>query len=517
MCSSKRVALDKGGWIPVLNKQRKIGAKVGNETSIREGKSNGTKPLFTLFVDNLPEDVSQRWVRYLFNKFGVVKDVFIPGKRSKVTGKLFGFVRYDCEVSADMAISKANGLWIEDRKLFVKMAFFDQNKGNNDERQINPNQNLTRKNSNNMETNTRVESLTSGNATASTSYANAVKGVLGGKGTYANAVNDVLGGKGNDKRMQEGSFKGERKLCLKSDGNGWLYRSAVAKLHKLISIEELKAQMARMGVDNIMVRAMGGRSVILTCNNKEEMENLIKVNCLQRWFSEVKPWEGQATCIERFVWLCCYGFPLNGWSNNSFKAIGELWGTFICTDESTLRLTSFAMAKVLVATSVFDEIDEWINIQIEGKNYRVKVMEDPCDQPFKAEKQIPRDSLVSSQQQEDGDSKDEEDDDDLDDYMSNHDTGTDMNGEGNDVNKEATITEVVEDTNQDIEVVVDERNSEKDKNLVSGVSETNGSSFDVELNHAELNTPQRSGFLCENSLAIREVEPNLNEYHLLSS
>ncbi|KAI8529503.1 hypothetical protein RHMOL_Rhmol12G0229500 [Rhododendron molle] len=79
-----------------------------------------------------------------------------------------------------------------------------------------------------METNTRVESLTSENATASTSYANAVKGVLGGKGIYANAVNDVLGGKGNDKRMQEGSIKGERKLCLKSDGNGWLYRSALA-------------------------------------------------------------------------------------------------------------------------------------------------------------------------------------------------------------------------------------------------------------------------------------------------
>ncbi|KAI8524103.1 hypothetical protein RHMOL_Rhmol13G0123500 [Rhododendron molle] len=73
---------------------------------------------------------------------------------------------------------------------------------------------------------------------------------------------------------------------------------------------------------------MSGTSMIVTCINKEETENLIKVYCLQRWFSEVKPWKGQATCIERFVWLCCYGFPLNGWSNNSYKAIGELWGHF---------------------------------------------------------------------------------------------------------------------------------------------------------------------------------------------
>lgn len=85
------------------------------------------------------------------------------------------------------------------------------------------------------------------------------------------------------------------------------------------------------------------------------------------------------------------------------------------------------MAQVLVATNVFDEIDEWINIEIEEKNYRVKVMKDPCDQQFEAEKQIPRDNLNSSQQQEEGDSKD----DDLDEYVSNHDTGTDMSGERN--------------------------------------------------------------------------------------
>lgn len=60
---------------------------MGNEKSIREGNSNGNNPMFTLFVDNLPEDVSRRWVRYLFNKFSVVKDVYIPGKRSKVIGK----------------------------------------------------------------------------------------------------------------------------------------------------------------------------------------------------------------------------------------------------------------------------------------------------------------------------------------------------------------------------------------------------------------------------------------------
>ncbi|KAL7237766.1 hypothetical protein ACSBR2_003963 [Camellia fascicularis] len=45
----------------------------------------------------------------LFNKFGVVKDVFIPQKRRKATNTRFGFVRYDCSITADVAEQK--GQW----------------------------------------------------------------------------------------------------------------------------------------------------------------------------------------------------------------------------------------------------------------------------------------------------------------------------------------------------------------------------------------------------------------------
>lgn len=320
------------------------------------------------------------------------------------------FVRYDCEVSAELAISKVNGIWIEDRKLFVKMATFDQKKENN---------NIMGRNANNKEMgdkskeglmNQRVEVLTSANSN--------------GLRTYAQAIKGFPGGKNDEKRMEEGSFQEYRKLILKPEGNGWLYRSVVAKLRSLISIDELKVQMAEMGVANILVRAMGGRFVILTCNNKEEMGNLLKVNCLQRWFSEVKPWEGQAACIERCVWLHCFGIPLNGWNYSSFKAIGELWGTFISADESTFRLSSFAFAKVLVATNVFDKIDEWINIEIAGKNYRVKVRQEPCDQPFDTEKQIPIECLHVSQQQEREESRIGEDNNELVVHVPNLDTRT---------------------------------------------------------------------------------------------
>ncbi|KAH7863185.1 hypothetical protein Vadar_014453 [Vaccinium darrowii] len=346
MYKDSRIDIDKGDWIPVLGSKQSKGVKLGKENLIRGGKGNRNNPIFTLFVDNLPADVSHRWVRNLFNKFGVVKNVFIPGKKSKVTGRLFGFVRYDCEVSAELAITKVNAIWIEDRKLFVKMATFDQNKENNNIMGRNTNKKEMGDKRKEVLMNQTVEVLTSENSNGFRTYAQAIKGFPGGKN--------------EEKRMEEGNFEEDRKLILKPEGNGWLYWSVVAKLRLLISIDELKVQMAEMGIVNILVRAMGGRFVILTCNNKEEMGNLLIAKCLQRWFSEVKPWE----------------------------------------DESTLRLSSFAVAKVLVATNVFDKIDEWINIEIEGKYYRVKVREEPCEQPFVTEKQIPIACLHVLQQQE---------------------------------------------------------------------------------------------------------------------
>ncbi|KAL7230649.1 hypothetical protein ACSBR2_009012 [Camellia fascicularis] len=55
-----------------------------------------------------------------FTKFGVVKDVFVPQKRRKSTNTRFGFVRYDCSITATVAEQKENGLWVDDKSLIVR-------------------------------------------------------------------------------------------------------------------------------------------------------------------------------------------------------------------------------------------------------------------------------------------------------------------------------------------------------------------------------------------------------------
>ncbi|KAL7242302.1 hypothetical protein ACSBR1_014798 [Camellia fascicularis] len=104
--------MEQGGWQPVF--RRRHGTS-GLRT--RGGMHN-------VFVDNIPESMSPKHLFHLFTNFGIVKDVFISSKRRKTSGSIFGFVRNDCPVAAEMAIQKANKIWCDDKVLQVKKAEF---------------------------------------------------------------------------------------------------------------------------------------------------------------------------------------------------------------------------------------------------------------------------------------------------------------------------------------------------------------------------------------------------------
>lgn len=106
-------------------------------------------------------------------------------------------------------------------------------------------------------------------------------------------------------------------------------------MHNVVSMQSLKASFkVETGVE-AHFRAMGGRSVLITFQSPEARDSLIKVLWMNRWFDFVLPWTNEATSLERFVWLNCQGMPLNAWSTNTFKQIGEIWGYYISMEEET--------------------------------------------------------------------------------------------------------------------------------------------------------------------------------------
>ncbi|GAB2292515.1 hypothetical protein Dimus_026751 [Dionaea muscipula] len=96
-------------WIPVLRKKK-----------FMQDRQREMDKQVTLYVEGIPEAVNPKGLFNLFTKYDIISDVFILNKKNKV-GKRFGFVRYGCSVSAEMAILRVNGIWMGKGAMLVKV------------------------------------------------------------------------------------------------------------------------------------------------------------------------------------------------------------------------------------------------------------------------------------------------------------------------------------------------------------------------------------------------------------
>lgn len=90
----------------------------------REVRQTISEKSSTIFADNLPVGIRKIWVYNLFSKYGKIREVFIPNKRSKITNQSFGFVRLSDISEATLAIAKVHESWCWGKKLMVKYARF---------------------------------------------------------------------------------------------------------------------------------------------------------------------------------------------------------------------------------------------------------------------------------------------------------------------------------------------------------------------------------------------------------
>ncbi|KAH7836376.1 hypothetical protein Vadar_000510 [Vaccinium darrowii] len=82
----------------------------------------------------------------------------------------------------------------------------------------------------------------------------------------------------------------------------------------------------------------------------EARDEFIKDKRIENWVEDIKQWNGEAAIDERLVWISCYGMPINGWSYQTFKLIGDSFGNFLQADEDTLKADSFVRGRILIAT-----------------------------------------------------------------------------------------------------------------------------------------------------------------------
>ena len=89
--------------------ERELEKEKQRSISAREYQSS-----FSLFVDFLPLNMNNLWLRRLFNNHGKVIDAFVPKKLRKETTNRSGFVTYSTREEAQRAIQIGNGAWLGD-------------------------------------------------------------------------------------------------------------------------------------------------------------------------------------------------------------------------------------------------------------------------------------------------------------------------------------------------------------------------------------------------------------------
>ncbi|KAL7249538.1 hypothetical protein ACSBR1_011687 [Camellia fascicularis] len=257
----------------------------------------------------------------LLSKFGVVKDVFIPSKRRKSTNTRFGFIRYDCSISARIAEQKANGLWVDDKSLIVKTAEYGNRVDERRKLKLQP---------------------------------------------------DVI--KSTDSRCPP-----KTTIRVEEISNGWLFESLIMKLKMEYFVQEVTNELKTRGMSSVLVREGGGRDAILSFNSREDL--LKGKSQIEIWFHDwceyITEWHsGMYFQHERYVWIRCYGVPFNLWNFVTFKKIRSLWGEVVILNEDIYSPESFRCGRFKIVISVMDPINTSLNLECKGRIYPIRVYEE---------------------------------------------------------------------------------------------------------------------------------------------
>ncbi|GKV27391.1 hypothetical protein SLEP1_g36564 [Rubroshorea leprosula] len=176
---------------------------------------------------------------------------------------------------------------------------------------------------------------------------------------------------------------------IKEEEYAWLEGCYVGTAHLVEMVRNLQEKFYMEGYFSCRVRAMGGKLVLLDCEDKEELKDLVEMaaDWLGQRFEEVRPWKPNLVAQERFVWIRCHGAPLNAWGCEFFEKMGSSWGKFICLDDSTSNKRRFDIARFLISTPIMDTITVTRQVKVNGVLFNIKFKEEEFTNSFFSLKQ----------------------------------------------------------------------------------------------------------------------------------
>ncbi|GKV11959.1 hypothetical protein SLEP1_g23168 [Rubroshorea leprosula] len=363
---------------------RNLFQKVQQRESYNRGLYKQATPYF---FTNFPEDWSYADMWRTFLAFGRVYDIYSPNRKSRNDSR-FGFVRF-LDVKNKKELERhLDQIWIGGRKLWVNIPRYNEEmneKGEKRNKQV-------------LETRTQYRS-----------YAEVVSGqgknrVYEERKFQSNEEQSRGRGRSRSRSRPGNRSEGNRKIwqqigkredwvgieyIVKSEDYSWLDGCYVGTAHSVEMVRNLQEKFYMEGYFSCRIRAMGGKLVLLDCEDKEELKDLVELgaNWLGQWFEEVRPWTPDMVSKERFVWMRCQGVPLNAWEPDFFATMGCAWGKFICLDDSTSKRKRFDIARFLISTPIMNTISVMRQVKVNGIIYNIKFTEEEFTNSFFSLKQ----------------------------------------------------------------------------------------------------------------------------------
>jgi RNA recognition motif-containing protein len=266
---------DLEGWTCVRPRRRR-GQRLDQDKTIMNSLTNtGTNKTTTCYVNNLPEDVGQREVERMFERWGKVVDVYIAKKRNKM-GKFFGFVRYVNVKDEKWLENQLRDIWLGSYKVWVNNSKFERPFKKHQHGGINKEaggseyrcKERTNSNNNNNTKNAKNNARRGHNARREgKSYAEAIQiKTVQKKEATRYVEREVCSTK-------EGT---EISIVIKEDEMMWAKQGFVGIVRNIEEIESLQQRIVDEGIMTVRVIPMGGEQVFLKVDENEDFSTLVK-------------------------------------------------------------------------------------------------------------------------------------------------------------------------------------------------------------------------------------------------
>ncbi|KAI7994350.1 hypothetical protein LOK49_LG11G01162 [Camellia lanceoleosa] len=299
---------------------------------------------FSIFIDNLPEQMCSWWLRRVFNRCGTIVDAFIPFKRRRFSNSKFGFVRYLKEEEANEAIRSFNGVWWQGHLLLMKRA-----------------------------------TILSGKRLIWRKKKSHFPHPLSPEGDQIWRHNQVpedqspYSIEGVEVNPDGSSFT----VNAEEIDDSWVKTCAVGIVRDYKIIPMIEEAMRIEGVNFVIIKPLGGVKVLLQFNTMEDMKEMLQGSrwWLETWFDEVYEWHCREFTLSRRVWLAIEGVPLNAWNSATFTKIASNWGRVFSVDGKTSSRMELERGKVLVETNFKNSIDGFCKLKVGQFLYNVRVSE----------------------------------------------------------------------------------------------------------------------------------------------